>query len=135
MACGRGGPGVYGSSDVTVIPWMHMKVMQQSLLHSINKHMWFRLPAWNLLTQEYESRAWSQLSAGHVFDMIQVLAKSRNRCKFIQVLLQCMVFTFLYISRNFTSLVIQAKAAISFKLSGNFSSLIIFYCISTAFGH
>ena len=51
-----------------------------------------------------------------VFDMIQVLAKSRNRCKFIQVLLQCMVFTFLYISRHVTSLVIQAKASISFKL-------------------
>ena len=42
---------------------------------------WFALPAWNLFTQENESRAWSQLSAGQVFGKLRVLAKSRNRCE------------------------------------------------------
>ena len=41
--------------------------------------MWdfsIRLAAGNLFTQENESRAWSQLSAGQVFGKIWVLAKS-----------------------------------------------------------
>ena len=50
------------------------------------------------------------------FGKIRVLAKSRNRCKFIQVLLQCIGFTFLYFSKKVTSLVIGAKDSISFKL-------------------
>ena len=42
----------------------------------------FALPAWNLFTQENESRAWSQLIAGQVFGKIRVLEKSSwNRCK------------------------------------------------------
>ena len=40
-----------------------------------------RLAAWNLFTQENESRVLSQLSAGQVFGKIRVPAKSRNRCK------------------------------------------------------
>ena len=38
----------------------------------------FTLPAGNLFTQENESRAWSQLSAGGVIVKIRVLAKSWN---------------------------------------------------------
>ena len=50
---------------------------------------------------------------GQVFGKIRVLAKSRNRCKFIQVLLQCVIFIFLYVSKHVTSLVIRAKASIN----------------------
>ena len=35
----------------------------------------------SIFTQENESRAWSQLSAGQVFGKIRVLTKSRNRCR------------------------------------------------------
>ena len=56
---------VQGWFDVTVITWKHMQVIQQSLLHcTFTSHTkWetfrFALPAWNLFTQENESRAWS----------------------------------------------------------------------------
>ena len=74
------------------------------------------LPAWNLFTEKNKSRASSQLSVGQVFSKIRVLAKSRNQCKFTQVLLQSMVFliylVFFYVSKHLTSLVIPAKVSI-----------------------
>ena len=42
MVCDLEGPGVEFKVrlviDITLITWMHMQVMQQSLLHSICKH-------------------------------------------------------------------------------------------------
>ena len=105
-----------------------MQVTQQSLFdsqaHVIQVHKYctkwetfrFALPAWNLFTRENESRALSQLSAGQVFGKIRVLAKSRNRCKFIQVLLLCMV---LYIFIHFQACYgacLPSETSISFKL-------------------
>ena len=79
------------SQAKTVIRWMHMQVMQQSLLHSVIK-VRFRNTSTVLigrlfdspcrpgiyLPQKKESRAWSQLSAGQAYSKIRVLAKSRK---------------------------------------------------------
>ena len=71
-----------------------MQVLQQSLFdsqaHVIQVHKYctiecetfqFALPAGDLFTQENESAAASQFSAGWGFGKIRVLAKSRKPCK------------------------------------------------------
>ena len=83
------------SQAITVITWMHMQVMQQSLLPSVIQ-VRFRNTSTVLngrlfdspcrpgiyLPQKKESRAWSQLSAGQAYGKIRVLAKSRKRFNF-----------------------------------------------------
>ena len=80
-----------------VITLMHMQVMQQSLLHSIrilNERI-FDSPGRPGMYLPRKMNVEPDLSL--VRDTFpvrydRVLAKSRNRCKFIQVLLQCIVF-------------------------------------------
>ena len=74
------------------------------------------LPAWNLFTKENRSRPSSQLSAGQIFSKIRVLAKSRNQCKFIQVLLQSMVKFTWYFS-TFPSILHALSSERKFLLS------------------
>ena len=92
MVCGNEGPGV--PSNVPVITWIHMQVMQQYLIESNTHEFRYTCTVLNarlfhspcppeiyLPSKMYESRCWSQLSARRVFGKIRVLVKSRNPCK------------------------------------------------------
>ena len=76
----------------------------------------FALPTWNLFSQENISRTWSQLSVGQGFGKVLVLAKSRNRFRFIAVhgFYTFILFQVCYVTYH-------PIASISFKLQWNFS--------------
>ena len=82
------------TSDATIIITFDLQAHEIQVHKYCTKWETFRfaLPAWKLPRKiKVEPDLW-QLSAGQVFSKIRVLAKSRNRWKFLQVLLQSMVF-------------------------------------------
>ena len=82
LVSGREGPGVEFKACLLITFASQAHVIPVHKYCTKWETFQFALPAWNLFTQENESRAWFKLtSAGQVFDKIRMLAKSRNRCK------------------------------------------------------